>query len=116
MIRPSQKHSKTSRAAAHEIKDSVDTLRYKVRLHIEDAGDRGATDEEIQIALGMHGNTERPRRIELLNDFHVVMDSGRTRPTKSGRQAVVWVIDHASILAQQKKPLTEQKQGVLWIL
>lgn len=78
-------------AAAAEIKDSADTLRARVYECILKKGDDGATDEEIQVALNMAGNTERPRRRELEIDFHRVKDSGRTRPTMSGRKAVVWV-------------------------
>jgi hypothetical protein len=48
-----------------------------------------ATDEEIQLGLEMSGSTERPRRVELVAAGRIV-DSGRTRPTQSGRQAVVW--------------------------
>jgi hypothetical protein len=51
----------------------------------------GGTDEELQDALGMNPNTQRPRRIELV-ERGLVRDSGRTRKTKSGRRATVWEI------------------------
>lgn len=47
-------------------------------------------DEETQIALGLNGNTERPRRRELVQAGRVV-DSGLTRKTKQGHDATIWV-------------------------
>ena len=86
---PFQKHSATSRAAAESVVNAG-TLRAKVRDFIADLGGYGATDEEVQNALNLSGNTVRPRRRELEKAGHVV-DSGRTRATQSGRQAVVWI-------------------------
>jgi len=57
---------------------------------IQSAGKWGRTDEEIQTYLKMNPSTERPRRIELVESGHV-RDSGVRRPTRSGRQANVWV-------------------------
>ncbi len=51
----------------------------------------GATDFEIQKASGLNPSTQRPRRIELV-ECGLVRDSGKTRPTPSGRKAVVWEI------------------------
>lgn len=48
-----------------------------------------ATDEEIQRALKMDGNTERPRRRELELSGKIV-DSGKRRKTSTGSPAVVW--------------------------
>lgn len=50
----------------------------------------GATDEEIQVALNLSPNTERPRRIELVAQG-LVEKSGITRLTSSHRKAAVWV-------------------------
>ena len=87
---PYQKHSPTSKAAAHAIEPKSHTLRRKVLDFIKVAPRYGATDEEIQIALEMEGSTERPRRIELLEQG-LIKDSGKTRETRKGRQATVWV-------------------------
>ncbi len=51
--------------------------------------DRGGTDEEVQQELGLNGSSQRPRRSELVK-AGLVEDSGRVRPTTSGRCAVVW--------------------------
>jgi hypothetical protein len=56
---------------------------------IQEQGWRGATDEEIQTALDMNPSTQRPRRVELV-DQGLIQDSGRTRLTRSKRAAAVW--------------------------
>jgi len=51
----------------------------------------GATDEQIADALGLAGNTARPRRREL-EQSNLIKDSGRYALTKSGRKATLWVL------------------------
>lgn len=85
-----QAHSDTSKSAAAEIEGKARTLRGTVYTFLKISGMYGATDEELQIALGMNPSTERPRRIELV-ELGLVKKRGKTRPTKSGRQAVVWI-------------------------
>ena len=85
---PAQQHSDASRDAAAAIKPHAATLRLKVRDAILSAAD-GLTDEEGIDATGIPASTYRPRRVELVLAGRVA-DSGRTRPTKSGRKATVW--------------------------
>ena len=87
---PAHNGRPTSRAAAESMRDSARTLRAKVLWHLVAVGPVGATDEEIQRALDMNANTERPRRIELVEAGRVI-SSGRTRKTNAGRTATVWV-------------------------
>ena len=87
---PAQHHSETSVAAAEQIKPKAETLRARVLYYLRCCGERGATDEEIQLALGMGGSTQRPRRTEL-QSAGLIVDSGRKRETVSKRAAVVWV-------------------------
>ena len=49
----------------------------------------GATDEEIEQALDISGNTVRPTRGSLVKDGFIV-DSGLERLTKAGNPAIVW--------------------------
>jgi hypothetical protein len=88
-----QKHSATSRAAAEAIKPRVGPMHAKILGLLGTADGRycGATDEEMQRVLAMFANTQRPRRREL-QLWGYITDSGRTRLTKSGRAAVVWVL------------------------
>lgn len=78
----------TSEAAARKV--NPDALRSKVLEFIRAKGEEGATDCEIQAALGLSGDTQRPRRWEL-HKAGLIKDSGKTRPTKFGREATVWV-------------------------
>ena len=85
----------TSRAAATTIEpNAAETLRKRILEFLRLCGQDGATDEEIQLALDMAGNTERPRRGELANAgliFRVFHNgSYSTRATSSGRKAVLW--------------------------
>lgn len=84
---PSQAHSPTSRAAAESIKPKVGPLHREILTHLGIIFD--STDEEMQTDLSMSPNTQRPRRREL-QLMGLVVDSGKTRPTRSGRAAVVW--------------------------
>jgi predicted HTH transcriptional regulator len=89
MEAPFQSHSSTSRAAADEIKPSASTLREQVFELLKSEGPM--TDEEIQVRLDMNPNTQRPRRVELV-DAGRVTDSGQTKLTKSRRHAVLWKV------------------------
>lgn len=98
---PSSRHG-TSEAAAERIAPLAARLRARVLAAITAAGDMGMTDDELQAALGMPGNTERPRRRELEQDGKV-RRAGRTRRTASGRQADVWVACAPSALARKEE-------------
>jgi len=87
---PYQPDSDTSREAAERIEPDIASLRGQVLAYLRDCGDCGATDEEMQDMLAMNPSTQRPRRIEL-RDAGFVRDSGATRETRSGRNAVVWI-------------------------
>ena len=84
-----QPHSETSRESAKKIESNAKTLRGEVLRFLTERPGAGATDEEIQLGLGLNPSTQRPRRIELV-ERGVVRDSGLKRSTKSGRRAVVW--------------------------
>lgn len=87
---PYQPHSHTSYAAAERSQDTADTQRARVYDALLRAGRYGMTDQEIQHTTHLPGDTERPRRLELVN-LRRVVDSGTTRRTCSGKLATVWV-------------------------
>lgn len=88
MIRaPYQAHSATSEAAASSLAPVLGELHARVWAAVM-ASDAGLTDEEICERTGLQGNTVRPRRVELVATGHLV--EGGKRPTKNGRNAVVW--------------------------
>ena len=81
--------SPTSREAAWFAEPFANSKREKIFLYLL-RSNNGATDHEIQREVNIQPSTERPRRGDLV-DVGLVEDSGRTRKTASGRQAVVWV-------------------------
>lgn len=86
------KGSKTSKAAAESMKPKAASLRSQVLSFIEDKRVWGATDDEIEVALGLRHQTASARRRELVLEG-LVCDSGTQRKTRSGRSATVWVVD-----------------------
>ncbi len=85
-----QNHSTDSIAAAQNSAPHIGPLHSRVLSFLRLA-QAGATDEELMDGTGIAPNTLRPRRREL-QIMGSVKDSGATRPTKSGRKAVVWVV------------------------
>lgn len=79
----------TSEDAADSIKPRAGSMRQAVLEFIIRNG--GATDEQIQIALDMSNNSERPRRRELVQQG-LVVDSGKRRLNRSGCKAIVWTL------------------------
>ena len=92
---PSAYGSATSEAAARSIAQHMPELRLRVWCAVELAGWAGITAEELESACEMPGNTVRPRLVELREDG-LVMDSGRTRRTESGRSATIYVTREAA--------------------
>lgn len=93
-IAPFQTHSETSLDAAIAIEPICSKLERAVLDFLAMRGDTGATDEELQAALGEgYGvSTIRPRRISLVHK-KLVKDSQRKRPSKSGRGMTIWVTE-----------------------
>jgi hypothetical protein len=89
---PYVRGSPTSRDAALEKRRTALADKERVFALIEAAGDDGMTDKEIEHAIGGLHEGVSARRRGLVLDEGRVRNSGRTRPTPSGRQAVVWVV------------------------
>ena len=75
---PFARNSKTSQRAAREMQSQPAKLRrdHESILNVLLSGPK--TDRELQDILNMSGDSERPRRIELVKLGRVV-DTGRTR-------------------------------------
>lgn len=86
---PAQEHSPASKSAARAIESPRARLRARVYEVIQ-RHPEGLTDEKGVEITGMDQNTYRPRRVELV-ESGAVIDSGKKRLTKSGREATVWV-------------------------
>lgn len=81
-------HSDTSHAAALAMLHELSRLESVVLAFLKHRQD-GATDEQMQGALHMNPNTQRPRRVALV-EKGLVIDSGQKRKTWAGREATVW--------------------------
>lgn len=84
-------HPDTSREAAELIAPSSGSQRFRVLRAIA-GSTTGATDDEIQNALEMSGNTQRPRRMELEEMGWITVVPGARRPTSTGGSARVWTL------------------------
>lgn len=90
MTIPFVRGSDTSEAAAASKEDTSRTDEECVLAYIRSRGPRGATDDEIELMLGMrHQNASARRRSLVLLGF--VRDSGMRRMTRSSRLAAVWI-------------------------
>lgn len=91
--------------AAREAEPRKGTYQARVLGMLRQMGSHGATDEQLQRRLAMNANTQRPRRVELV-EAGLVVDSQRVRNTSFGRPAVVWV----AVMGQPKET-KEAKEG-----
>lgn len=82
-------HPETSRESARRIASKTERLRALIFASLRAEG--SATDEELQLRLSLDPSTERPRRVELVKQG-LVVDSGKTRLTRSRRPATVWTV------------------------
>lgn len=87
--------AETQRQAAVAIYPTTGTKRRRVLDAFRSAGQAGATDDEIQVALDMDPSTQRPRRVELVEGGWL-QDTGFRRNTRSGRSATVWCLTDAA--------------------
>lgn len=86
----------TSRDAALSIERDLDRLERVVLAALLAAGPLGLTDQEIESATRLAGNTVRPRRGSLV-DLGLVEDTNVRRTTSSGRFARVWRVAHLEV-------------------
>lgn len=86
----------TSVAAAQSIAGGAEQLRARVLAEIATRG--GATCDEVEVALDLRHQTASARVNELAEEGKIA-DSGARRKTRSGREAIVWVVTSAMSLA-----------------
>ncbi len=81
--------SSTSRRAAESIQTTLNEKQARVYAHIVGCGTRGATTDEVEVALGMSHQTASARIFELREDLGYIFAPGDERPTRSRRMAMV---------------------------
>jgi hypothetical protein len=79
-----------SLAAAASVKPVAPGVRQRVFEFILKRGKRGATREEIERSTKIKHQTINPRIAEL-RKAGLIRESGKSRPTRSGRSAAVWI-------------------------
>lgn len=103
-------HPDTSHLAALRALGRTGTSRRRV-LQALVASDH--TDEELQVVLAMGPNTQRPRRVELV-DYGYAKATGQYRPTTTGSRSIVWAATdagrHALALAQRAERLANPQR------
>lgn len=80
----------TSKAAAKRMVPGASAQSARVYNFIAERGKEGATDHEVQSALAMTGDSERPRRWSLCR-AGLIRDSGQRRKAPTGRPVIVWI-------------------------
>ena len=94
---PPANYTDTSQAAADSVAPKAPNQRRRIYEFIDAKGDDGATNEEIAAALDMP-QSGTSARVNELQGHHktkslpvLVRDSGRTRLTRYGKAAIVWI-------------------------
>ena len=82
----------TSLEAFDAFKPKAKDMGRRIVSYLESCGAEGATDEEMDIAFDtVATRSNRPTR-NALTKRKVLVNSGKRRKTRSGRQAIVWVL------------------------
>ena len=100
--------SDTSEEAAESISEVAGRLRRRVYAHIVECGDVGTIDDTAEVVLDMKHTTYTARRGELVKQG-LVRDSGSTDKTRSGRNAVLWVMVPGDEIEAAKKAYRAQE-------
>lgn len=87
---PYASRSITSRAAAKSMRQAATPLCRLVFARIKESGINGMTAQELEQALGMAGNTVRPRLVSL-KEAKLITVSDEIRRSPSGRACEVLV-------------------------
>lgn len=80
----------TSLAAYEKSRPKFGSNKARVYQIILDKQEFGATDQELQKALNMSGDTLRPARLSLLKNG-LIYDSGKTRQNENGNDCIIWL-------------------------
>lgn len=102
---PFELSSSTSKAAAEAIAGGAGALREQVFEVIRVSGDQGLICDEVEAITGFLHTTASARIRELVLAQRL-RDSGRTRATRSGRQATIWIATLATV--DPENPMAEQ--------
>lgn len=97
--------SETSKAAAQGARSKAPADRVRVYNYIHERGEYGATSDEVQVALGLTHQSGSARVSELASKHHVIRRTDRTRPTRTGHKAFVYVAAEDLLTAEHQTQL-----------
>lgn len=83
--------SDTSKAAAESVRGVAERDATLILAYIKRV--RGATCDEVEVALNLSHQTTSARCADLKNKLGLIVDSGERRRTRSGRKAAVYVAE-----------------------
>ena len=86
---PGYSNPTTSKEAAKSMEKPATVLQRRVLAELQVRADFGATCDELEQAFDMSHQTVSARLREMALKGAIV-DSGKKRPTRSGRKAIVW--------------------------
>ena len=86
---PYVKGSATSKAAAQSMQPHAGSIRSRILAEIKKSGAHGLTCDEVEVLMDLKHQTASARVRELREKGKISTTS--KRPTRSGRQAQVWV-------------------------
>jgi transcription initiation factor IIE alpha subunit len=81
----------TSIEAAEQAESFKPSVEKRILDYLVSRGGQGATDQEIEEATGIPGNSERPARRSLEKEG-LIKRTRRWRLTRSRRKALVWEV------------------------
>jgi hypothetical protein len=84
----------TSIEALVKVSPHIPSIKERIMVYFISKEGYGATDQEIENALFIPGNTVRPTRISLLKDG-IIVNSGMTRMNKNGNRCIVYVANNS---------------------
>ena len=96
-------NSTTSKWAAEGAEKGASTWRRAIFDFLEDRGEHGATDDEMQEHFDVKSQTQNPRRQEL-EKLGLVKKNGAVRLTRARKWAEVWVATPSDVVWPEDKP------------
>jgi hypothetical protein len=107
--KPYHNGTQPSRAAAESARKFARSQTSRVHEFVASQGEHGATDKEIQTALNLDGNSQRPRRV-WLRDHGFIQAKGEPEDITLRDGSTVWISIRPlanSVTADQSTPIAE---------
>ena len=94
----------TSEEAKERSEAFKEVQENRIFAFLHSKGKHGATDQEVEDGTGIPGNSERPARLSL-EKRGAIKRTKRTRLTRSGCPAIVWVVNRDTVATPRSDPV-----------